>query len=137
MAKTYSKEMQDIVDGKQVAFVNFGATLRCIRATITLSAQAIGDEIFLAHLPEGAQFKYGIMTTSVSLGTSTIEIGTEGDADKYRTSGVFTTANVPTMFGLPADIVPVGGEDVILKPGTAALPESGTLIIDLFYTTNQ
>ncbi len=137
MTKTYSKEMQDIVDGKHMAFVNFGATLRCIRATITLSAQASGDEIVLAHLPQGAQFKYGIMTTSVSLGTATVEIGTEDDPDKYRTSGVFTSVNAPTLFGLSADTVPVGGEDVILKAGTAALPASGTLVVDLFYTTNQ
>lgn len=137
MTKTYSNEMEEIINGKHTAFINNGAKVRCIRATVTLSAQANGDQIVLGHLPQGASFKFGILNASSSLGTATVEIGTDSDADKYKASAVFTTVNTPVLFGvLNTEVIGPGGEDVVLKIGTAALPASGTLLADIYYTDN-
>lgn len=120
-----------------------GGRLRRYRAKITLAAQAIGDTIVLADIPKGYHFSHGKLTSSVSLGTSTLAIGTAVASGKYRAAAAFTAVETPTDFGagaagLAATVMggePIDpGERVIATVGVAALPASGTLLVDLYYT---
>lgn len=146
MAETYSTEAEDYLnttpsiaaDGSVV-----GGRLRRYRATITLAAQASGDTIVLNEIPAGAVFAYGVLNASATLGTSTISIGTWTnadvviDADIYRTAATFTTANAPTFFGNNIGVTDdafTASTLVKLTIATAALPASGTLVVDLYYT---
>ena len=113
-----------------------GGRVRRFRATIALAAQADGDTVVLAQVPAGYAFAYGILNASATLGSSTIAIGVAGTAAKYRAAAVFTAA-APTLFGLSTavDDAPLAaGETVILTNTTAALPSSGTLIVDLYFS---
>lgn len=113
-----------------------GGRVRRFRATITLASQADGDTVVLAQVPAGYAFAYGILNASATLGSSTIAIGVAGTAAKYRAAAVFTAA-APTLFGLSTavDDAPLAaGETVILTNTTAALPSSGTLIVDLYFS---
>ncbi len=113
-----------------------GGRLRRFRATITLASQADGDTVTLARVPAGYAFAYGIINASATLGSSTVAIGTASSAGKYRASAVFTAA-APTLFGVvgAVDDAPLSdAETVILTNTTAALPSSGTLVVDLFFS---
>ncbi len=138
MANTYASEVAGL---ETVPVTNSngavqGGRLRRFRATITLASQADGDTIVLASVPAGYAFAYGILNASATLGAATIAIGVSGTAAKYRASAVFTAA-APTLFGVSTavDDAPLtAGETVILTNTTAALPSSGTLIVDLYYS---
>lgn len=138
MAETYASEVAGL---GSVPVTNSngavqGGRLRRFRSTITLASQADGDTIVLASVPAGYAFAYGILNASATLGSSTIAIGVSGTAAKYRASAVFTAA-APTLFGVSTavDDAPLtAGETVILTNTTAALPSSGTLIVDLYYS---
>jgi phosphoserine aminotransferase len=113
-----------------------GGRIRRFRATITLASQAIDDTVVLAQVPAGYAFAYGIVNASATLGSSTIAIGIAGTPAKYRTAAVFTAA-APTLFGLVAavDDAPLTAQEtVILTNTTAALPASGTLSVDLYFS---
>ena len=113
-----------------------GGRIRRFRATITLASQADGDTVVLAQIPAGYAFAYGILNASATLGSSTIAIGVAGTAAKYRAAAVFTAA-APTLFGVSTavDDAPLSAaETVILTNTTAALPSSGTLIVDLYFS---
>lgn len=134
MAKTYSNEMTAEMSGDHVISGVANGRLRRRRATVDLSAQASGDVVGLCALSEGEYFVCGFLTASVSLGTATVKIGTKEDDDLFRADGVFTTPNVPTPFGTAASKqtpVAKGGVEVVATVGTAALPASGTLIVDI------
>lgn len=110
--------------------------VKILRNTITLAAQAIADNIYLGKRPAGSRFKVGWLTSTVTLSTSTIAIGTLAATGKYRTAAVFTAVDTPTPFGLTAAMaLPVltADEDVYATIAALALPASGTLIIDLEY----
>lgn len=113
-----------------------GATLACFSATITLATQTTSDTIVLAKVPEGYRFSHGIMTTGTSLGSATVAIGVAGTTGKYRAAATFTATNTPTMFGVATGVnaaVASGGETVFVTIGTASLPGSGDLRINLYY----
>ena len=77
-----------------------------------------------------------MLTGSATLGSSTIAIGVAGTAGKYRAAATHT-ATVATMFGISsaADDAPLTAEEtVILTNTTAALPSSGTLVVDLYFS---
>ena len=117
----------------------YGARLKRMRATITLAAQAIGDTIVLGNLPAGATFAFGVLASSVTLGTSTLAIGITGTPGKYRAAATFTAADTPTLFG-PAAVIGAADpalaaeETVIATVAALALPASGTLVVDLYYS---
>lgn len=138
MAQTYASEVSGL--GTTPTTNSNGAVqggrVRRFRATITLASQADGDTIVLAQVPAGYAFAYGILNASATLGSSTIAVGVSGTAAKYRAAAVFTAA-APTLFGVSTamDDAPLGsGETVILTNTTAALPSSGTLIVDLYFS---
>ena len=138
MAQTYASEVAGL--GTTPTTNSNGAVqggrVRRFRATITLASQADGDTVVLAQVPAGYAFAYGILNASATLGASTIAVGVAGTAAKYRAAAVFTAA-APTLFGLSTavDDAPLAaGETVILTNTTAALPSSGTLIVDLYFS---
>lgn len=113
-----------------------GGRIRRFRATVTMAAQASGDTIVLAKVPAGYAFAYGVINASATLGTSTLAVGNSTTAGKYRSVSTFTAA-APTLFGnsTAVDDDPLTAEeDVIATIGTAALPGSGTLIVDLYFS---
>lgn len=139
MATTYATEVSGYTSDppeKSLAAVQGGRMVR-YRAAITLAGQAIDDEIVLAKVRDNANFAYGVITTDTSLGTATVKIGHGASFDEYRAAAEFTATNTPTPFG-KADAIaadPNDGEiEVRAVVGTAALPASGTLVIDLFYS---
>lgn len=138
MAQTYAAEVSGLYDvpATKPSATVVGGRLRRFRATVTLASQADGDTVVLAKIPAGHSFAYGVLTSSASLSTATIAIGTAAAAGKYRASAVHT-ATVATLFGISsaADDAPLTAEEtVILTNTTAALPSSGTLVVDLYFS---
>lgn len=117
----------------------YGARLKRLRATFTYASQATTDTLVVGNLPAGATFAFGMLTTSVTTATATLAIGISGSTGKYRAAAAFTTADTPTTFG-PATVIGAADpalsaeENVFVTIGTAALPASGTLVVDLFYS---
>lgn len=118
----------------------YGARMRRYRASITLAAQATADNILLAVIPAGSIFDYGMLTSSVSLGTSVVAIGTSqthGTNGQLRAAAVATAVDTPTLFGLSAAMAQaalLADTRIYLTLATAALPGAGTLVIDLYYS---
>lgn len=124
--------MTDVKNGN-----TFGGRLRRYRTTIVLAGQAAGSTVALGTIPAGDVFAYGVLTSSVSLGTATVAVGVTGAAGQYRTAATFTAANAPTLFGNAAavdDEPPATSVDAALTTATAALPSSGTLVVDLYFS---
>jgi len=140
MAQTYSVECAgiDFVPSvKPSAISAFHARLRRFRATVNLASQASGDTVVLGDIPAGFVFAGGEMVASVSLGTATAAIGNASSAGKYRAAAVFTAVDTPTPFGTTAGFsgaASTATERVILTVGTAALPASGTLVVDMYFS---
>lgn len=127
--------------GYKPAATVYGAVLKRMRATFTLSATAVttSDTLYVANLPAGSTFAFGVITASVTMGASaTLAIGTTGATGKYRAAAVFTAADTPTMFGVNTAVAaasPLTAEEkVFITIGAASLPTSGTLIVDLYYS---
>lgn len=113
-----------------------GGRLVRYRATITMDEQASGDDIILAHVPGNLNFAFGIINASATLSTATIAIGYGASANEYRAAATFTAA-APTFFGPAAAVADdpnPGVRTVRALIGVAALPSSGTLVIDLYYS---
>lgn len=138
MAQTYSTEAALYLNSTPAQMANgavVGGRLRRYRATIALAGQVPGDTIVLNKLPAGSAFSHGMLTSSASLGSATVAVGIAGDAGKYRAAAVFTAADTPTAFGKASavDDEPLAADEtVILTIGAAALPASGTLVVDLY-----
>lgn len=117
----------------------YGGRLKRLRATVTLASQATTDILQLGNLPAGAVFAFGVITTGTSLGSSTLAIGISGATGKYRAAATFTSTDAPTMFGLAAEVAAsdaglAAEQTVIGTIASAALPASGTLVVDLYYS---
>ena len=116
----------------------YGARCRRYRASITLAAQATTDNILLCILPAGSIYMPGMLTASVSLGTSVIAIGTSkvhASNGQLRAAGTFTAVDTPTPFGaaaLLAGAALTADTPIYLTIATAALPGAGTLVVDVF-----
>lgn len=121
---------------KPSAAVGVGGRLRRYSGSITLNGQLTTDTIVVGQIPSGADFAYGVITSSVSLGTSTAAIGVTGTTGLYRAAAVFTAVDTPTTFGNTAAVkaVPLATEQtVFITIGVAALPVGGTLVVDLYF----
>lgn len=140
MAQTFSTELaptQATPPAVPSSTQGYGARPKRWRATIALASQASADTVVLAQIPAGFAFSYGVITSSVSLGTATVAVGNAAAAGKYRTAAVFTATDTPTPFGNTAAVAgqpSTAQEQVILTVGTAALPSSGTLVVDLYFS---
>lgn len=146
MAKGYSKEMVGVRDGSVVpALKADGRKVHSRRretiATFDLSqstvAKASGDTNVIGVIPKGHRFAGIRITSSVSLGSSTIAIGYAGAPGAYRAAATFTAVETPTTVALTAAITadPVENDvEVFFTVGAATLPSSGLLVIELLYT---
>lgn len=117
-----------------------GGNVRVYREVIQLASQPAGDTIVVAYPSKGETFLRGSLTSTVSLGTSTVALGIAGATGKYRAAAAFTAVDTPTPFGVAANMVSSSvpaklttDEKVFITIGTAALPASGTLIVDLYF----
>lgn len=141
MATLYSAEMtgvDSIPASKPAAPNSYFARVKRFRATITLASQATTDTVVLADIPAGMVFAGGEITSSVSLGSSTIAVGTSASTAKYKAAATFTATDTPTPFGKASALAmdPLASpERIILTIAAAALPSSGTLVIDLYFTS--
>ncbi len=141
MADLYSVELAGFASLPQVKANApiYGGRLRRYRATINLASQPTADNILLAVPPAGSAFAFGVIVASASLGTSVVAIGTNkthASNGQLRAAAVFTAVDTPTMFGTTAaidDPALAGDTPIYLTLATAALPASGTLVIDLYY----
>lgn len=146
MAETYSNELDGVLNATTEPPVKaegygVGARVRVVRSTIDLASQANGDTIVIAKPQAGMVFSHGLVTTDTSLGTSTISIGDTNDSDGYRADAVLTATNTPEVFGtIPGindttngPIVYDGSTEVKITIGTADLPASGRMVVDLVY----
>lgn len=137
MAQTYSTETAgiDSVPAVKASAINgYSARVKRFRATITLASQASGDTIVLADLPAGFLFDFAMVSTSVTLGTSTIALGTAATPAQFSAAATYTTT-LPVLTGLAAaqGAAPFTATTrVIATIAAAALPASGTLVIDIY-----
>jgi hypothetical protein len=116
----------------------YGARFRRYRASITLVAQTTADNILLCIVPSGSYYALGMLTASVSLGTSVIAIGTNkvhASNGQLRAAGTFTVVDTPTPF-MPAAILAGAAlsadTPLYLTIATANLPGAGTLVVDIY-----
>jgi len=141
MAQTFSTELaptQASPAGVPSASNGYGARVHRYRASITLAAQASGDTVVLANIPPGSCFAGGDIVSDTSLGTATVSIGNASSAAKYKAAAVFTATDTPTQFGKAAAYAGAASsavEQVLLTVGAAALPSSGQLVIDLYFSS--
>jgi hypothetical protein len=137
MAVLYGREMTKLrVDPITVPDPgSVDATVKCFHEVVTYATQTTSDTIEVARLPKGASFLYGVLNTSVTTATATVAIGITGTTGKYRAAAAKTTT-VPEVFGLTAgqSAVTADEEIVFITIGTASLPASGTMTVDLYYT---
>jgi hypothetical protein len=143
MANLYSTETAGL-DARPVrkpALPAYGGRLRRYRATIPLASQGVTDNIMLCVSPPNAVFVSGTITTSVSLGTSVVAIGTSqthANNGQYRAAGTFTAVDTPTLFGRASALsaeVSDDGARVYMTIATSSLPAAGTLVVDLHFAT--
>lgn len=115
---------------------SYGGRLRRYRHIVTLASQAGGDTVTLGEIPAGSVFAFGVLTASATLGSATIAIGTAASPGKYRAAATHT-ATTPTFFGASTavDDDPLSAnETLLLTNTTAALPSSGTLVVDMYFS---
>lgn len=138
MANTYANEVAGLGTTPNTKLDGGiqGGPLRRFRASFTMASQASGDTITLAYVPAGYRFAFGIINASATMGAATGAIGVSGNTGKYRAAAVFTAA-APTLFGVSTatdDDALTAAETVILTIAVAALPSSGTAVVDLYYS---
>jgi hypothetical protein len=139
MAISYSMETTPVslVPPARISDVAHRGRTKVVRNTINLAAQPSGENIYLGKRPVGSRFLYGMLTTSVTLGgTATVAVGTLAANGKYRAAATFTAVDTPTPFGVTTALAagPLSAEeDMYLTVGAAALPASGTLIVDIYF----
>jgi hypothetical protein len=139
MATYYSQEngglaLTPVV--KPAATLGVNANVRRFRGALLLAGQVITDNWQITTMSAGCLFCYGVMTSTVTLGTSTLAVGVSGAAGKYAAAAVFTTPNVPTLFGNALAVgqqTPFAADEVVLGTVAAAsLPGAGTLVVDMY-----
>ncbi|MCA3186949.1 MAG: hypothetical protein INH13_25690 [Cupriavidus sp.] len=117
---------------------NVGGKLRRYVATITLASQVAGTDWFLlARLRSGEKFIEGRITSSVSLGSAVVAIGTNSthaSNGQFRAAAAFTAVDIPTLFGLAsakAGARLAADTDIFMTWASANLPASGTFVAEI------
>ena len=121
------------------ASINLGSLDSSTFGTKVTTGLTTADNLLLGRLPAGYVPDFGMITSSVSLGTSVIAIGTNkvhASNGQYRAAATFTAVDTPTLFGVTASMAALAAlaadTPIYLAVATATLPTSGTLIIDLY-----
>jgi len=134
---TGSANQTSVPTGFRPSAAVVGARFKRLRGSFTFASQATTDTLVIGNLPAGATFAGGNITVSASTSTATLAIGIAGTTGKYKAAGAVTTTDVPQAFGTAAQMAaaPLTAEEqVIVTIGTAALPASGTMVVDLYYS---
>lgn len=121
---------------KPSATTGVGGRVRRYSGSFTMAAQATTDTIVIGQIPAGADFAFGVITASATMGTSTIAIGVAGNTGLYRGAATNTAVDTPTLFGPAAAVkaLPIATEQqVFITIGVAALPAGGTVVVDLYF----
>jgi len=139
MTVLYSAEMEGLLNTVPVSLPSGGVVdgnVRVKRSTITLDTQTTSDTIVIAKAEKGESFLYGVLNASATLGASaTIAICVTGTTGKYRAAATHTAANVPTLFGVNAGVATLAAdEEIFITIGSASLPGSGRLVVDLYFS---
>lgn len=144
MTTRYSRQTKGVLDGTQPARLGDskyldGRVHRLFAEFVLGDAQiAAGDVLVLGKLEKGSVFNNIWITSSVSLGASTISLGNTATPSKYRSAATFTAVDAPTPFGKEAGkIESVAEETLIATIGAADLPSAGRLIFEVLYTRNE
>lgn len=129
MTAFYSTEMGGVASPTRPIDQGAKQGLHCVRGTFDLAGQTTSDTLNMT-LPNGFRPRALALTPSVSLGSSTLAIGSSG---KYRAAAVLT---VPSWAALPlaADGKLTAEEAVPIAIGAASLPSSGTLLVEFWGT---
>jgi len=141
MTVFYSNELDPVLNAtpaRKAKGSAVGGRMRREQATIDLASQATTDTIVIASVPKGQAFAYGVLNSSVTLGAATIAVGITGATGKYRAAAVFTAVSTPTLFGVNAALGDgaelAAAEEIFITIATAALPASGRLVVDLYFS---
>jgi len=145
MANYYSTELGGsanqtaIPTGRKPNGTVYNARLKRLRGTFTFNTQTTSDTLQVGTIPSGATFAFGAITTDTSTSTATLAVGTSASTAKYKAAGAVTTTDVPQLFGKQAVVGAAdpglsADETVIVTIGTASLPASGTMTVDLYYS---
>lgn len=130
------------------AVTKVGGRERVFSTTLTLAAQASGTTFGVARLPMGAMLSGINVITDTSLGSATISFGDANNTTLYSAAATLTATNTPTSIGNAAtrgqlitsgyDCVSGAAnksyEDITLTTAVAALPGSGSLVVQVTYT---
>lgn len=145
MAQGLSNIMKKLTTGKQVEGTVHNAKARQFRAVLDLANAdvkgASGDTNLITRLPVGVVVDHIRVVSSVSLTTSTLAFGTAASASKYGAAAAYgTTPNAAQDYfaATVMDDEPLTAtEDVVMTIGTANLPSSGIVIVDVFVTARN
>ena len=114
-----------------------GSSVRAFVETVAMTTQTTGDIIYVARLPKGSVFLYGLIDTDTTTSTATVSVGVTGATQKYRTAGAVTVTTQPGLLGVGAAWTQLTqDDDVFLTIGTASLPTSGNLTVTMVYAFN-
>lgn len=105
-----------------------GGRIRLYRGKVDLSEVTIasGDTVNMVKLPEKGKLVGLRFGATVTLGTTTVKIGTSADDDAFRASATKTDKKPEELMIAPD----CEGETVILAAGTADAPTSGEIFVD-------
>ena len=133
-----------IAAGGEAPVTQFGGRLRVQHETLAYAAQASGSTITVAQLPVGAQILGFETNTDASTSTTTWSVGTAASSALYTALAAQTTANSVVILPLKVAGITTAGVSVplaaattiILTTAVGALPASGQLIFDTYYTVD-
>lgn len=146
MALKYPLELVGVQDGSvprlRADGIVVGGAVQRFRATIELAASGNGqvtgdDALLVALIPQGYVFSHGVLTATVSQGAAQIAIGTgatHAENGQYRAAATATAVETPELFGRTAaqKAAPSTAATRVYLTTSAALPTSGTIVIDIF-----
>jgi hypothetical protein len=141
MTRTYSEQAQRALNTTPALRVqpgNWDTPLRRYRATINLSSQVEGDDVVLFLVGPRRLFAYGVVNTSEDI-EGRMAIGIEGEPEKYARARSIPSENRPWFFGEVDEVGSPEGtgltaETILLTVDNGVLPESGRLVVDMYFT---
>ena len=120
------------------AVINLASIDSSVYGTKLTTGLTTADNLVLGRLPAGYVPDFGMLTSSVTLATSVIAIGTSpthASNGQYRAAAVSTAVDTPAVFGVTATMAAASALTtdtlVYLTVATANLPAAGTLVIDI------
>lgn len=139
MAQVLSIELAGINSQPVVkpAVPAYGGRLRRYRASFTLASQPFGagNELIVAKIPAGQAFAFATIATDTTTATATLALGNASSSTKYSAAAAYTSTNAPAVVGNVAAInagAYSAEETILCTIGTANLPASGNLVIDIY-----